>query len=226
MVYKKKTVVKKGVTKKKLAQNLSKAQVARIARQVTLKTAETKSYIANIADSVTDNVYRVVCLNYGMVEGNTAETRVGEKVFIKNVRIKGTALNTSGGGASMLQRIGRITVFMAKKNLATSSPSTLTTRSDVFRGTAYIHSDHVDLHKVTLLYDNTFLFPLQNATDQYTNKLIDINVPINRTKFFDSDTQTYFKDMDIYVAYGIYTNGGITTPGQFIFNYAVNWKDE
>lgn len=228
-VYNIKNKKKRGVTKKTKGKSKLTAQaVAKIARAVTMKAAETKSYITSVADTVTDNVYRTVCVNYGIGQGAASEQKLGEKIFVKNLRIKGKVFQTSSGGASMLQRIGRIVVFRSKKNLATSNPATLT-RSDLMRtgGASYISADHVDLHKVNLLYDQTFLFPLQNATDQYTNHLIDINIPINKTCYFDSDTtNNYFKNEDIYIAYAIYTNGGITTPGTYIFNYSLNFKDE
>lgn len=209
--------------------NLTAGVVARIAKRVVSKTAETKSYYQGFNTSMTDNTYYAACLNYGISQQVGSQNALGEKIQLKNVRIKGWMYQTSTGGASLVQRMGRISLIWCKKNLATAALASIT-RSDIMRtGTStnnFVPADHLDLHKVKVCYDQVFNFPLQNSTDNWTNHLIDINVPINQTKYFQQDTLGYFKDYDLYLVTAVYTNGGITTPGSILCNVAINFKDE
>lgn len=209
-------------TKKRMP--LTTKAVARIARSVTLKAAETKSYFAGYNLTPLDNSWNAQNLIYPIAQGSNAENVIGEKMFLKNIRFKGWAA-IANGSTTTATRIARMVVFATKKALTNSS--VLITTSDLCRtgGLNYAPAAHIDLHKVDVLYDNAFeLTP--GIANQSVTRHFDINVPINKTVFFDADNSGYLKNKNYYMAIVGYDGNGVNAPVQFTYNFAVNFKDE
>lgn len=200
------------------------AQVAKIARAVTLRTSETKSYYSTYTTSPLDDNYVAQNLIYPISQGAGSENIVGEKMFLKNIRLKGF-MQINQPNATTTTRCARIIVFATKKQLTNSQ--TIITDTDLVRtgGASSSLCEHVDLHKVDLLYDNTWTLT-QNLANQIETIPFNINIPINKTVYFDADNSGYLKNKNYYVAF-CGRDGGLTSnPVLFVHNYAVNFKDE
>lgn len=203
---------------------MSVQQVSRIARSVTLRAAETKSYLKDIGNTnQPDDALRVWNLNYGISQGTTAEGIVGEKLHLKNIRIQGI-VNSATQGNSNTKTV-RMLVFKTKKALATGTSGIDVTVTDVMRSNIGTFRNHVDLHKVDLLYDRTLMLT-PNYNNQVVSKTFTINVPINKTEYFDTDNSGFLKDKNYYFAIQHYDGNGIYTPATHSFCYSVNFKDE
>lgn len=203
------------------------AQVAKIARQVTLRAAETKSYISsNLVLNPLDGEWRVQNLIFNIPQTGTAEGVIGEKLFITNMRFRATVGLQQPSLAGLPTRYGRVVIFKTKKPLTNSSIAI--TATDLVRAPAstLTLNNHIDLHKVTLLRDFTFKMPLQNTAGQLVLQQFDFNIPVNKTEYFDADNSGYLKNMNYYLAYTAYDGNGVAQVAPMSYQYSVNFKDE
>lgn len=214
-------------SKAKATAPVTRKEVAKIARKVTLSAAETKSYIAGYSIIPADNVWNAQNLIFPITQGSSAEAVQGEKMYIKNIRFNGfVAINNPASTSTT--RSCRMVVFATKKPLTNSSAAI--TATDLVRsgGTANSMCQHIDLHKVDLLYDRKFTL-LQQLGSQTVVKQFSLNIPVNRTVYFESDNAGYLKDKNYYmavVASDGFGGSGATAPAKFEYTWAVNFKDE
>lgn len=211
-----------------LSQDQAKA-VVKLAQKATMKLAETKSGITSqtytpIADTIT-----VQNLNYFMNQGDQANQYNGEKVFLKNIRIKGLLqhnTNTLGGGASGAAM--RLVVFKSKETI-TSTYANNVSYSKLFRGdgaTDYLaFRAHVDLHHITLLHDQLYTFSSVDSEGLTNVKQVDINVPINKTEYYDAENSGVYKRGNYYMALVPYKSSVNSIPIAAVMTWAVNVKD-
>lgn len=229
MLLKSKKIKAKG-TKRRMFRKTRKvpvytaSQVARIARSVTLKTAETKSKLDNYAaTNLGDNAVRAWNLTYPLSQGVTSESVLGEKINLKNIRIMGFSRVNSGSGNNNT-KIVRLIIFKATKQLASSTPINITP-TDLYRNNVTPPQNHVDLHKVDLLYDK-MLTLTPSLASQETIVPWTINIPLNRTEYFDSDNSGFFKNKNYYLAIHHYDGNGVYVPTLHQFTVGINFKDE
>lgn len=218
-----------GTRMKKMATGLNAKQkkaVTAIAKKATLKVAETKSSISiRLADLFNDLVY-AQNLNFHLAQGQTAETIVGEKLYLKNIYIKGRfySYNTAGAGNSNLHC--RLMVIRTKKALTNTFSSI--TYDDVFRGstTEIAESGFPDLHKVDVIKDVTYKIPMANISTEGTSTSFTHNLKINKTLFFDTDNGGYFKDKNYYLICSAHkADNPAANVGAIRFQWALNFKD-
>lgn len=202
---------------------MSTAMVARIAKSVSLRAAETKSFLGNLSSTNQgDDVCRVWNLNYPITQGVTSTNVLGEKIHLTNIRIQG--LLRSNVASSEATRIVRMLVFRTKKQLASTTAVDITA-TDLYRSNVNVCSAQVDLHKVDLLHDQYIkLQPTIEGKTVQTNFVI--NIPINKTEYFDEDNSGFFKNKSYYLAFHHYDGNAITPPSQMYCTYALNFKDE
>lgn len=199
----------------------------RAVKSVLYKQAETKSFIAGASLYPIDTDFGCQNLNTGIVQTTSSEGRVGEKIFIRNIRIRGavtmTNIATNSNGKSY-----RIMVVRTKTLLGPSATNQTMTLSNVFRvsptGGANITQMHVDLHKVDVLYDKVGTI-IPNFDHQGKIKPIFINIKINKNEFFEADNSGFFKTKNYWLLFGAWDGSASATPLNFSYTWAVNYKD-
>lgn len=202
---------------------LDQQQVAKIAKKVVMRAAETKSSLTSYAVTPLDAIWSVSNLSFPIGQGDTAEDVIGEKIMMKSINIRGNIYtqNNNAGTTTLC----RVVVFRSKQNLTTSSASI--TATDLVRATAAGNPQqhHIDLHKVDLLYDTSFALTPQVGNSQVIQQPFVINIPINKTHYFDSDNSGLFKDKQYYLGFVGYNGIVVSSPAGCTFTAAVNFKD-
>lgn len=221
-----KTKVKTG--KKYRQTKITAASFNKAVKKVVYGVAETKSFIANAAFNLADGSVYAINLNFPLIQGSNAENIVGEKLFLKNIYVKGEMFQVNSATVSNLPSYQRVLIIRTKKPLTNTNVSI--TPTDVFRlGTAtnrWSTNGMVDLHKVDLLYDKLIYFgqPNQANTDQF--RAVTINKKVDRTHYVDTDNGGYFKDKNYYM---IICNDKNTAQagnsGSIRISWAMNFKD-
>lgn len=202
---------------------LDDKKVAKIAKKVVMRAAETKSSLTSYNVTPIDGAWSVSNLSFPIGQGDTAEDVIGEKVHMKSLNIRGNIYvqNNNAGTTT----IARLVVFRSKQNLTTSSATI--TATDLVRATASTNPQqhHIDLHKVDLLYDTTLVLTPQVANSQTIQQPFVINIPVNKTHYFDSDNSGLFKDKQYYLGFVGYNGIIVSSPAGCTFTAAVNFKD-
>lgn len=182
----------------------SRKGLTALIKKVVHKDAETKSPITNNGVSgvllFPDLVY-AQNLNHFIAQGLTAETIIGEKIFIKNIRAKLLMFALNSVSAGQTDTTFRV-AFIRTKQPLTSTNTNITT-VDVFRNNpqAVASQGHLDLHKVDVLYDKTFHFGQPNQANVLQTKEVEVVLNINKTHYFDTDNGGYLKDKNYYMIY-------------------------
>lgn len=207
---------------------LTRAQassVAKIARSVVQSQAELKSYYTTWTSINYDNLVSGFNPIYPISQGATAETAVGEKIFLKDIQVSGfmyPAITTSFANSTM----ARLIVIHSRDKLFSGSQSNITS-SNIFRanGSGYLTVDQLDRHKITVLHDSKWTIP-QYLTAATTHTPFYAKVPIGKTETFDADGSGYLKDGQYFVALIMYDGRG--TGSNFWgakLNTSVNFTD-
>lgn len=197
-------------------------------KKVIHKQSETKSYLDNVSGQnlYNDFVY-AQNLNYGISQGVNSEQIIGEKLFVKNIRVKGQVTSLCGTTPSNGQLAYRVLIVRTKKAL-TSSWSAVTF-SDIFRGstTAVASRAMVDLHKVDVIYDKTKIIGQPNNSAVAMMSHVDFNIKINKNHFCDQDNSGYFKDKNYYLIITAHKedSGVLANVGYLRATWTVNFKD-
>jgi len=222
--------VRKYYKKRTTGKRLTAKKVAAIARRVTMKAAETKSYLQNSFLDPVDDLIGCQNLIYPISQGTGAGSIIGEKLYIKNIRIKGRLYSNTATNKN--SKLCRIIVFRTKKQLTNTSTNSILS-SDLFQNSVggLAAKGHVDLHKVQLLVDKTFTIHMDlgdvTGTAGYRKQIPwEINVPVNRTEYFDQDNSGYLKSSNIYLAYTASDGSATLNPAVCEYSWAVNFKDE
>lgn len=231
-VKRRKSQPKKVGTKTKL-----ETKIAKIAKSVVMKEAETFSPINSFEWSNNTGQITAQNLLFFMQNGDSSITFRGEKVFFKNIRMKIRVLYRGAATAATVYntpRVVRLMVFKTKDAL--TNTSTNIARSSLFRaetGTVnnlFATTSHVDLHKVTLLHDSLVTFDGRDITPTTTAgndviKAVELNIPLNKIEYFDADNGGYLKGGNYYFAM-VFDDQQATINGITIScTYAVNLKD-
>lgn len=214
-------------TKKTQTRKVVAPKLAAAIRQITRGVAETKSLLTMVSQGniFPDTVY-AQNLNSYISQGITSESIIGEKLFIKNIHLK-LRLSSFNNAIATNGRLNyRLLVIKTKKALTTTY--TTITGTDVFRNASDAATlGHVDLHKVDLLYDRKGSIVQPNQQNVNEQISVDINIPVNRTHWFDTDNGGYFKDKNYYL---IWTATKPDTPaaniGFMSSAWSVNFKDD
>lgn len=160
---------------------------------VVNKKAEVKQHTYEPGGIVlTDNSLTTWNLNATLGQGTTTSQRIGDKIFIKNLRIKGELENWDRltGVTSNVPITFRIIVFRGKYDyLLSNYPIT-----EVFERTAGVNptnyvSARVDRNQVTCFYDKTF---------QLNNSELGLKKAIDILKYIKMNKQFKFRDDDSF----------------------------
>ena len=210
--------------KTKLSKSVAQ-DVAKIARSVVQKQAETKSYYTNWVHLLYDNRISAVNPIYNIGQGTTSEQIVGEKMFIKNIQVFGNLfpLVTAGWDKTCL---ARLIVCHARDKLITGNQGAIGASSFMRTGgTGTYPIDAIDLHKVKVLSDTKWVIQ-PFITGGTVNSPYSVTVPISKNEFYDSDASGYLRDGQYFVALIVYDNRGVASNywGSNM-NTAVNFID-
>lgn len=200
-------------------------EVAKIAKDITIKQAEVKTALNYWAgQSVPDGLCRSFNLCYFMSQGSQASNFIGEKIRIKNIVIKGFTRSQISTSGNYQPKYLRLMIIKTKKQL-TSGSATDIALTDVYRNSeANPNIDHIDPSKVDLLYDKTLrLVPVLNATEVSQHYTIDL--PVNRVENYDADTSGFFKKQSYYFLMHCFDGNGLYAPLNNWFQYEVNFTD-
>jgi len=222
------TKVRRRIRPTQVKTTLSKTaakDVAKIARSVVQKAAESKSYYTNWTQLFYDNLLVGVNPCYNLTQSSSAETVIGEKIRLKNIQVSGFVYTSIAAGY-LNSAMVRIMVIHARDKLFTGNQNTVTSAS-VFRsgGSGFLPVDAIDQHKVTVLADHKMTIDPDIAA-QTKHMPFMITVPINKTETFDSDSSGYFKNGQYFVLTTIYDGRG--SGSNFWgskMNTAVNFTD-
>lgn len=195
--------------------------IARIAKKVDLKLAETKSFISTSTRSATSDSWYASNLIYPISENTGNENVIGEKMYLQNIKVRVSYVSASARGAS--PQFLRVAVVKAKKDYTNSHA--LITSSDLVRtpGAAQTIDDFIDEHKVIKFKDFGRAFNPNTSSGGAT--YWDFTVPINRTEYFLTDNGGYFMHGNYYLMIQATDFSGINTVGTFAFTWTVNFKD-
>lgn len=228
----KKTYRKKGKTGKKNIKGLTKTQikaVATIAKKTVGKAVETKSYYGSHTSSAIYGSYLYAKnLIYSMSQGYNSETYIGEKLWVKNIHIKGI-LAFDSATASVRAKLFRLLVVRATKLLTSGSGSI--TETEIFRsGSSNLAvmpaCYHTDIHKVDVLYDSGAKTINESFDSNVPIYPFDLNIRINKNLHMDADNSGVFKGGDYYFIWCAEDLSGALVPAAKIaFDYTVNYKD-
>lgn len=210
--------------KVKTTKKHTKPALVALIKKTINKSAETKSYIADFTATQSSDTCRAFNLNYAMSPGSGEGQYVGEKIHVKNINMKivVSQLATAAQNEAMHYRI---LLIRTKQQLTTTS--TTISSSDVFRnstvGLATI--GHVDLNKVTLLYDKLVHIPAPNISGVNCQKSISFNKTINKNEIWDQSNSGYFKNSNYYLLAIPQNPSNSISIGFVRFQYTINFKD-
>lgn len=219
------STARKRTSKSKQSSKLTAARVRRIAKSVLLKSAETKSYVAEYTTNVSDNAAAAINLNFALAVGDGNENRIGTKIHITNIRVRGLVYSNN---ATTTTKIARVLLIKTSEAL-TNTTNTAITNSLVFRTgtTGVVSNAHVDMKKVTLLHDERMeMTPTYGAVSPQTMLMpYDFNIVLNKPEVYKSDAAGYLKNGNYYLILVAYDG---STGACIGFNNAVsiNFKDE
>lgn len=221
---------KKIYTKKARPAGLTKTQskaVATIAKKAVMKVAETKSYLntANSTNLTEDTVYAWNLMS-GIPQGDDDDDRIGNKIMISNIYMKFQLYAYNNVTLGRGDRHFRLMLIKSKTPL-TSSYTTITA-SDVFRSGTTTNMNFIgfpDRNKITVLYDK--VIKVENRiTDADNCGSHTINLKVNKTEFFETNSSLYLKNGNYYLIVVGGSGTGSPSNTSFIrFNYAINFKD-
>lgn len=207
--------------------NFSKKTMTAIAKKVVHGEAETKSAITATSQTLLNDLVYAQNLNFFISQGDTSETLDCEKLFIKNIYIRGLLLNSSNATNGQGDQCFRVQIVKTKKAL--TNVFSAITASDVYRGatTFFAMQGFVDLHKVDLLYEKTFRIGIPEQANVDQNIPFTINLKVNKNHYFDFDNGGYFKDKNYYFIITPYKSaaaGGLSVA-TLRMQWAINFKD-
>lgn len=195
--------------------------IAKIAKKVDLRLAETKSFISTSTRSATSDIWYASNLIYPITENTGNENVIGEKMYITNMKFRVSFVSATARTST--PQFLRVAVVKAKKDF-TNSHSAIT-NTDLIRSPAAAQTadDFIDQHKVIKLKDLCRSFNPQTASGAST--FWEFTVPVNRTEYFLIDNGGYFMQGNYYLCLQATDFSGINTCGTFSFTWTVNFKD-
>jgi hypothetical protein len=214
----------KKYSRKPSSKRLTRKTVTQIAKKAAHSVSETKSFISGTQFlSPPDTLTVAKNLTYEIVQGTTGETRSGKQIYITNMRFKGAIVNNFN--ASTNTKTSRIMVVKADAQWVTGQGTITPTL--LFRNTQNcVLQRHIDLRKVSVLYDK--VFKTDYTSGGAPSKLIPIefNIPLNKKVSYTADSPSYLKDDQYYIVMAAWdASGGITYHSQLEYTYTVNFKD-
>lgn len=185
-----------------------KAKSVRFAKQVMSvvnKRAEQKTWTKesgwtnlSVATSNSQN------LLVGLLQGGSTSNRIGDKIFIKNIRSKILISNTNASGSGPINNAVamRMILYRGKYDYSTTGLYPLT---EIFEGNAGNTPAcswtvaPIDTNQVTVLWDKPFVFPQSSVSGAVNRKIFDITTKINKTFYFRDD-DNFGKNSNLYFA--------------------------
>lgn len=215
---------KKRMYKKKVKGPLTTAQVkavTKIAKKVDIKNDETKSAFVSRSVNLFDSVVYASNLNYFITNDATNTGLIGNKMYLKNIHIKGQVAKSGTG-----TRDTNVRLMVIRTDQQLTATTNGVTYSNIFRtssNTALPASAlHVDFNKVKLLYDKHFQLkaPYANWTPTH---VFDILIKINRSHKYEGSSG-YLEGGNYYFIM-ISEDQTAATNAALGYDLAINFKD-
>lgn len=180
---------------------------AKAVMSVVNKKSETKQHTTvgqrNYNAGVEWNTWN---LTNNMIQGLNTSQRIGDKVFIKQLRLSMAVQNSSNLGSSNNSALFRVVVFRGKYDYAlTSYPET-----EVFELNAGANPSpngifaRIDTNQVTPLYDKVHLLPEASLGGQILSRHFLKLIRINK-QFMYKDDDNYGKSSNLYLGISYYS---------------------
>ena len=215
--------------KKYKQSTISSSSFNKAVKKVITKTAETQSFIGSHSQQIINDEAYVHNLWGAITQGDSAEQVTGEKIMMLNnhIRLQLTMYNNS---TTVSNEAGTFRVMViATKDKLSPSVTLLSPASLCFRGTLdnLACRGHLDLHKLDVLYDKTIAFDQPNQANTSTSKPLVIKLKHNKTKFFETDGASYFKDKQVYLLYTFTKSDPslVVTTANLSYQWTSNFKD-
>lgn len=203
--------------------------VAKIAKAAVKKTEETKSAYNSISSTnVFDGLVYARNLLYFMAQGTGSEQYIGEKMWLKNIHIKGH-MSLTWTNAVSTERNKTYRFLVIRANQAFTTTSTAVTYSDIFRSgssNSALPSTclHTDNHKITVLYDSGAKVVQKAYKENVPIVPIDINIVIDKPVVWTADGSGYIKNGNYYLVY-MAEDQSAANIATVAWDFTVNYKD-
>lgn len=202
------------------------AQMGQIAKKVLLNQAETKSYVSEGTQNVIDNLAKFQNLNYGVTTGGTRLDRIGQKIYLTSIRIKGLYYSNSSSNTSTKS----FRVLVIKKTVSLGTGVGTPTLTDIFRSgtTNVVTTAMVDTDKVSVFYDKTFATtPTFGAvTTQTMLRPFEFIIPFGQKEVFTDAGNSELQNGSYFLVLCSYDGNGVLSSGGFNYSWSFNFKDE
>lgn len=199
--------------------------VKAVVKQQIQKQAEAKSNYQAWASLNYDNLVTSVNPFYPLSQGSTAETMIGEKIHVKNLRVNGFMYNAIPSATSNDCMV-RMFLIHARDKLHSGSQSNITP-ADIFRsgGSGFRTVDSLDYHKIKVLKEVKMTIRY-NANSQLIHRPFSFTYNFNKNETFDADSSGYLKNGQYFFC--IITYDGRGTGANYWgakFNTSLNYTD-
>lgn len=176
---------------------------------VVNKIAEKKRWnkIIDTSLGISNNAFITWNLLDGIIQGTNTANRIGDKIFLKNLRLSLDLTNFASSTTNSTVRY-RVVIFRGKYDYSSTNYPT----GEVFENNAgsvpnYVLSAPIDLNQVTPLFDRTVLItPSYGA--QKVHKHLLLNKMLNKAFTFRED-DTYGKTSNLYLGIFQVNNEGV-----------------
>lgn len=216
-----------GVKRSQVPTKITRQEVAKIAKKVVTKDAEMKMFNNTYNSSLTQGAWYVTNLWSGWTQNVSSQGHIGEKVSLQGMRFRVRfACNASSGGSGAVYRF---MVFKTSQQLTTST-SAAVLQGNIFRTnpTLFEITAMPDSSQVDVIVDRTGVInPNTTSTTQGNVDFFSIDVPFKRVLHTLGENNSYFKEDNYYVYFGMaQDNGSVATAGFVNFGWEMDYTDD
>lgn len=220
-------MLKKGLRKYKRRRRYGKkGNFAKKVLAVVNKKAEAKKFDTEFSANITYGGLTTWNLLSGITQGTSTSRRIGDKIYVKGLRLCGQFNNVNFANVVQNSDIRwRMIVFRGKYDYAlTSYPSSEVFENNSGGTPASLITSPLDTNQITPLYDQIFTTPASNYTGQIRTKLQKMYLSVNKSFTFRED-DSYQKTSNLYFGVIMECGGGPTTTVSATGDVTVNFTD-
>lgn len=202
--------------RRKQAYKPRKGGFAKAVMKVVNKRAESKQYTTSAEGNYLGSTdFQTWNITHNLPQGTTTSSRIGDKIFIKQIRLSLALRNWNSLGTRNSDGfLFRVIVFRGKYDYATFNYPA----SEVFELNAGASASpnyalaRLDTNQITPLFDKVISFPQSNFQNQSNVKHMLKLIKVNKS-FMYKDDDTFAKTSNLYVGFVPYIYGAEGTCG-------------